>query len=146
MPSHSYDVLLGLRPQVPPDMAERAARWADQSVPSLAAPTASVILLRNGHDRLETYLSHRHAQMPGETDRAEWSTPDKALVAERSGMIKMLPPTASILIELADLGTSGAVISRARGREVEPVLPKVVQTSDGWQFSYPHAGSRETFP
>ena len=144
MPSHSYDVLLGLRPQVPPDMAERAARWADQSVPSLAAPTASVILLRNGHGGFETYLLRRHAQMPGETDRAEWSTPDKALVAERSGMIKMVPPTASILTELADLGTWGAVISRARGREVEPVLPELVETPDGAQFSYPEAGSRET--
>jgi 8-oxo-dGTP pyrophosphatase MutT (NUDIX family) len=64
MPSHSYDVLLRLRPHVPPDMAERAARWTDHSVPSLAAPAASVILLRNGHDGLETYLLHRHAQMP----------------------------------------------------------------------------------
>jgi len=116
MPSHSYDVLLRLRPQVPPDMAERAARWTDDSVPSLAAPAASVILLRNGHDGLETHLLHRHAQMPGE----------------------------SILIELADLGTWGAVISRTRGREVEPVLPELVDTPDGWQFSYPEAASRET--
>ena len=226
MPSHSYDVLVRLSPQVPPDMAERAAGWTDESAPSLAAPAASVILLRDGHDGLETYLLHRHAQMPfaasmvvfpggrvdatdagggidpvrrcairetaeetgvvlaesdlhpwahwitpeieprrydtwffvaimpagqnaadisGETERAEWSTPQAALVAERSGMIKMLPPTMSILIELADLGTSGAVISRARGREVEPVQPKVVETPDGWQFSYPQAGSRETF-
>ena len=82
--------------------------------------------------------------MRGETDRAEWSTPDKALVAERSGMIKMLLPTVSILIELADLGTWGALISRARGREVELVLPELVETPDGWQFSYPEAGSRET--
>lgn len=144
MPSHSYDVLLRLRPHVPPDMAEQTARWTDHSVPSLAASAASVILLRNRHDGLETYLLHPHAQMPGETDGAERSTPDKALVAERSGMIKMLLPTVSILIELADLGTWGAVISRARGREVELVLPELVETPDGWQFSYPEAGSRET--
>ena len=225
MPSHSYDVLVRLSPQVPPSMVERAAEWTEDSVPSPAVPAASVILLRDSDNGLQTYLLHRHAQMPfaasmvvfpggrvdpvdadgldpirrcairetaeetgvvlaetdlhpwarwitpeveprrydtwffvaimpagqnaadisGETDRAEWSTPQAALVAERSGMIKMLPPTMSILIELADLGTSGAVISRARGREVEPVLPKVVQTPDGWQFSYPQAGSRETF-
>jgi hypothetical protein len=144
MPSYSYDVLLRLRPHVPPDMAERAARCTNHSVPSLAAPAASVILLRNGHDGLETSLLHRHAQMLGETDRAEWSTPDKALGTERSGMIKMLPPTVSILIELADLGTWAAVISRARGREVEPVLPELMETPDGSQFSYPEAGSSET--
>jgi 8-oxo-dGTP pyrophosphatase MutT (NUDIX family) len=226
MPSDSYGVLVRLSPQVAPGMVERAAGWTEDSVPSRAVPAASVILLRDGHDGLETYLLHRHAQMPfaasmvvfpggrvdatdahggidpvrrcairetaeetgvvlaesdlhpwahwitpeieprrydtwffvaimpagqnasdasGETERAEWSTPQAALVAERSGMIKMLPPTMSILIELADLGTSGAVISRARGREVEPVQPKVVETPDGWQFSYPQAGSRETF-
>lgn len=225
MPSHSYAVLLSLTPQVPPSMVERVAEWTENSVPSPAVPAASVILLRDSHKGLETYLLHRHAQMPfaasmvvfpggrvdpvdtdgldpirrcairetteetgvvlaetdlhpwarwitpefeprrydtwffvaimpagqnaadisGETDRAEWSTPQAALVAERSGVIKMLPPTMSILIELADLGTSRAVISRARGREVEPVLPKVVETPDGWQFSYPQAGSRETF-
>ena len=224
MPSHSYDVLVRLRPQVPKDMAERAALWTGDSVPSVAAPAASVILLRDGHDGLETYLMHRHAQMPfaasmvvfpggrvdamdarggidplrhcairetaeetsvvlaesdlhpwahwitpemeprrydtlffvavipaghdaadisGETDRAEWSTPNKALAAERSGMIKMLPPTMSILIELADLTTTVAVINRAQHRQVETVLPKVVETPDGWQFSYPQAGCRE---
>ena len=45
------------------------------------------------------------ADISGETERADWSTPREALAAERSGVIRMLPPTMSILIELADLPT-----------------------------------------
>ena len=48
MPSHSYDVLVRLAPEVPAAMVERATRWTPDSVPSVAAPAASVILLRDG--------------------------------------------------------------------------------------------------
>ena len=48
MPSHSYDVLIRLAPEVPAAMVERAALWTRDSVPSTAAPAASVILLRDG--------------------------------------------------------------------------------------------------
>jgi hypothetical protein len=64
MPSHSYDVLARLRPDVPAGMVERAARWSHDSVPSVATPAASVILLRDSESGLETYLLHRHALMP----------------------------------------------------------------------------------
>ena len=224
MSSHSYDVLVRLSPQVPPGMVERAAEWTEDSVPSAAVPAASVILLRDSDNGLQTYLLHRHAQMPfaasmvvfpggrvdpvdadgldpirrcairetaeetgvvlaetdlhpwarwitpefeprrydtwffvalmpagqnaadisGETERAEWSAPRAALVAERSGVIKMLPPTVSILIELADCPTVADVIDHVHERHIEPVLPKVVETPGGWQFSYPQAGFRET--
>jgi 8-oxo-dGTP pyrophosphatase MutT (NUDIX family) len=63
MPSHSYDVLSRLAPEVPAAMLERAARWTRDSVPSIAAPAASVILLRDSQAGLETYLLHRHARM-----------------------------------------------------------------------------------
>ena len=63
MPSHSHDVLIRLASEVPTAMVERAARWNPDSTPSLAAPAASVILLRNGPAGLETYLLHRHARM-----------------------------------------------------------------------------------
>jgi 8-oxo-dGTP pyrophosphatase MutT (NUDIX family) len=225
MPSHSYDVLGRLRPQVPDGMVEGAARWTRDSVPSVAAPAASVILLRDGEHGLETYLLHRHALMPfaasmvvfpggrvdpidagigldpirrcairetaeetgvlldeaalfpwarwitpemeprrydtwffvaampedqeavdisGETDLAEWSAPRKALTDERSGLIKMLPPTMSILIELADLATVAEVINHATDRQIEPVLPRLVETESGWQFRYPRTHSPET--
>jgi 8-oxo-dGTP pyrophosphatase MutT (NUDIX family) len=225
MPTHSYDVLIRLAPEVPAALLERAARWTRDSAPSLAAPAASVILLRDGPSGLETYLLHRHARMvfapsmvvfpggrvdavdasdegdpirrcalretseetgvvltetdlypwahwitpeieprrydttffvaglpddqeaadiSGETDHADWSTPDEALAAGRSGRIKMLPPTMSILIEVADLATVADVINQTIDRKIEPVLPQLVETEGGWQFRYPRAGPRET--
>ena len=63
MPSHSYDVLIRLAPQIPAEMVERAAQWTSASVPGPVAPAASVILLRDGQAGLETYLLHRHARM-----------------------------------------------------------------------------------
>jgi 8-oxo-dGTP pyrophosphatase MutT (NUDIX family) len=221
MPTHSYDVLIRLSPEVPAAMLERAAQWSRDSVPSLPAAAASVILLRDGPSGLETYLLHRHARMAfapsmvvfpggrvdaidaarvgnpirrcalretseetgvvltetdlhpwahwitpeieprrydtaffvaampddqeaadisGETDHADWSTPGQALAAQRSGRISMLPPTMSILIELADLATVGDVINQTIDRTIEPVLPQLVETESGWQFRYPRAG------
>jgi 8-oxo-dGTP pyrophosphatase MutT (NUDIX family) len=225
MATHSYDVLIRLAPEVPAALMERAARWTRDSVPSLAAPAASVILMRDGPSGLETYLLHRHARMAfapsmvvfpggrvdaadasgegdpirrcalretseetgvvlaetdlypwahwitpeieprrydtsffvatmpddqeaadisGETDHADWSTPGEALAAERSGRIRMLPPTMSILIELADLVTVAEVIIQTIDRKIEPVLPQLVETESGWRFHYPRAGPRET--
>jgi 8-oxo-dGTP pyrophosphatase MutT (NUDIX family) len=225
MPSHSYDVLARLTPQVPANMLQRAANWTLESVPSVPASAASVILLRDHPHGLQTYLLHRHARMPfaasmvvfpggrvdpadaeggfdplrrcavretaeetgvlltkadlfawarwitpeieprrydtwfyvasmpadqeatdisGETDLAEWSSAQQALTAERSGLIKMLPPTMSILIELADLVTVAEVIEHAMDRQIEPVLPQLVEAESGWQFRYPQPHSRET--
>jgi 8-oxo-dGTP pyrophosphatase MutT (NUDIX family) len=81
------------------------------------------------------------ADISGETDRAEWSSPREALAAERSGVIRLLPPTMSILIELADLASVDDVIKHAKGRQIEEVLPIVVETPGGWQFRYPHANA-----
>jgi 8-oxo-dGTP pyrophosphatase MutT (NUDIX family) len=225
MPSHSYDVLIRLAPQIPAEMVERATRWTADSVPSPAAPAASVILLRDAQAGLDTYLLHRHAGMAfapsmvvfpggrvdpadasgghdpihrcalretaeetgvvladadlrpwahwitpeieprrydttffvaampddqeasdisGETDRAEWTTPRDALAAERSGRLRMLPPTMSILMELADLSTVAEVINHAIGRQIEPVLPILVKSDSGWEFRYPQARPHET--
>lgn len=217
MSSHSCDVLVGFNPPVPAGMVERVANWAPDAVPSVVLPAASVVLLRDSENGLQTYMLHRHAQMPfapstvvfpggrvdpadhdspdpirrcairetaeetgvvltesdlhpwahwitpeieprrydtwffvaampeglqaadisGETDHAEWLAPAEALAAERSGMIKMLPPTLSILIELAGLDRVAEVITHAAGRRIEAVLPRLEQTSDGWQFRYP---------
>lgn len=81
------------------------------------------------------------ADISGETERAEWSTPREAIAAERSGVIRLMPPTMSILIELADLGSVEAVIKHARDRQIEEVLPSVVETPQGWQFRYPRVAA-----
>ena len=52
-----------------------------------------------------------------------------------------MPPTMSILIELADLGSVEAVIKHAQDRQIEEVLPKVVETPQGWQFRYPRVAA-----
>jgi hypothetical protein len=56
----------------------------------------------------------------------------------------MLPPTMSILIELAGLGTVAEVINHAADRQIEPVLPQLVKTESGWHFRYPQAHADET--
>ncbi len=81
------------------------------------------------------------ADVSGETDLAEWSTPAAAVAAERAGRIAMLPPTLSILLELVDLGSVTAVREAAVGRVVERVLPEVIETADGWRFRYPDASA-----
>jgi len=77
----------------------------------------------------------------GETERAEWSTAREALAAERAEVIRLMPPTMSILIELVDLGSVDAVINHAKDRQIEEVLPKVVETPHGWQFRYPRVAA-----
>jgi hypothetical protein len=59
-------------------------------------------------------------------------------------LIKMLPPTLSILIELADLQTVAEVLDRAVGRQIEPVLPRLVKTESGWQFRYSQPRDQQT--
>jgi 8-oxo-dGTP pyrophosphatase MutT (NUDIX family) len=76
----------------------------------------------------------------GETDRAEWSTPEAALAAERTGQIALMPPTLSILMELSELGSLDAARQAAIERVVERVVPQVVKVNDGWQFRYPTPG------
>ena len=76
----------------------------------------------------------------GETDRANWSTPEAALAAERAGQIDLMPPTLAILLELSELGSLAAIRQSATGRVVERVLPQVVQDADGWHFRYPQPG------
>jgi 8-oxo-dGTP pyrophosphatase MutT (NUDIX family) len=76
----------------------------------------------------------------GETDRAEWSTPDAALAAEQAGHLALMPPTLSIVLELSELGSLGAIRQAARERVIERVLPQLVQGADGWQFRYPAPG------
>jgi 8-oxo-dGTP pyrophosphatase MutT (NUDIX family) len=73
----------------------------------------------------------------GETVRADWATPSRALAAAERGAIGLMPPTLSILTELAEARTLSAVLELAEDRVVVTVRPQVEQTADGWQFVYP---------
>jgi 8-oxo-dGTP pyrophosphatase MutT (NUDIX family) len=73
----------------------------------------------------------------GETDRADWSTPAGALADEQAGRISLMPPTLSILLELADLGSVTEVRRAAVDRVIERVLPRLIPDGNGWRFQYP---------
>ena len=223
--SNSLDVLARLSLIVPPRLVDLTLARSSGSPPADPAPSASVILLRDGEIGLETYLMQRHARMSfaasmvvfpggrldpvdgrhsdddairpsdaivhcalretveetgvvlaaddlhpwahwitpeaeprrydthffvarmpadqqardisGETDDAAWWSPDAALQAERSGAMALMPPTLSILLELADHASVAEVLAAAENRVIECVLPALVQTADGWRFSYP---------
>jgi 8-oxo-dGTP pyrophosphatase MutT (NUDIX family) len=216
MVTRSRDVLRRLIPPVPPEVVARARAWSPDAVPVDPAPSASVAVLRDGPDGIETYLLHRHARMSfaasmvvfpggrvepvdetapdplracavreteeeiavrlapeslqpwahwttpameprrfataffvaelpagqepqdisGETDTARWWRPQDALAAASRGEISLMPPTCSILTELAEAGTTSAVLAAAAGRVIEPVLPVLVQDAEGWRFEY----------
>jgi 8-oxo-dGTP pyrophosphatase MutT (NUDIX family) len=72
-----------------------------------------------------------------ETDRAEWTPPAAAVAAYESGVIAMMPPTLSILIELAGLASVADAVEHGRDRVIETVLPEVIRHHDGWTFRYP---------
>jgi 8-oxo-dGTP pyrophosphatase MutT (NUDIX family) len=217
LPSESRAVLGQLLPAVPEALASRADAWRAGTVPAVAAPSASVVLIRDGAASLETYLLHRHSRMAfaasmvvfpggrqdvgdedadvdpiracalreteeetgvrlvaadlldwahwttpeleprryatrffvavlpagqvardisGETDRAEWRAPADALRAAERGEIALMPPTRSILMELAEVTWVAEVLELARDRVITPVLPQLVRSGDGWAFDY----------
>ena len=53
-----------------------------------------------------------------------------------------MPPTRSILTELADHGSVAAVVAAARDRVVVPVLPVPEQVDGLWTFRYPRRDAR----
>ena len=55
-----------------------------------------------------------------------WFTPQAALDAHRAGEILLVFPTIKHLEQLAPFGSVDALVEHARGKEVLPVLPKVV--------------------
>ena len=73
----------------------------------------------------------------GETDRADWSTPQAALAAADRGDLALMPPTRSILLELADASSVAELLAIATDRVIEPVLPRLGRAGDGWTFGYP---------
>jgi 8-oxo-dGTP pyrophosphatase MutT (NUDIX family) len=82
----------------------------------------------------------QHARdISGETDRAAWTVPSAALAQFRRGELALMPPTCSILMELADATSLAAVLDLARGRQIHRVLPRLERTEHGWAFCYPRA-------
>jgi 8-oxo-dGTP pyrophosphatase MutT (NUDIX family) len=80
----------------------------------------------------------QHAQdVSGETDYAGWELPASVLAAADRGDITLMPPTRSILLELADARSVRELLDAATGRMIECVLPKIIKTESGWTLRYP---------
>jgi 8-oxo-dGTP pyrophosphatase MutT (NUDIX family) len=65
-----------------------------------------------------------------ETTEAAWFEPRAALDAQAAGDLTLAFPTIAQLESLTSYRTSAEAIEAHRGREIEPILPKVIGTPD----------------
>jgi 8-oxo-dGTP pyrophosphatase MutT (NUDIX family) len=68
---------------------------------------------------------------------ARWLSPAEALEAYARGELTLVFPTIKHLEQLAQFGSVGEAIETARGREVEPVQPRVVVRDGGAEVLLP---------
>jgi 8-oxo-dGTP pyrophosphatase MutT (NUDIX family) len=68
---------------------------------------------------------------------ARWVRPAAALEEYARGELMLVFPTIKHLEQLAELGSVGEALETARGREVEPVQPKVVVRDGGAEVLLP---------
>jgi 8-oxo-dGTP pyrophosphatase MutT (NUDIX family) len=68
---------------------------------------------------------------------ARWLRPSDALAACARGELTLVFPTIKHLEQLARFGSVGEAIETARGREVEPVQPRVVVRDGGAEVLLP---------
>jgi 8-oxo-dGTP pyrophosphatase MutT (NUDIX family) len=86
----------------------------------------------------------QHAQdVSGETDYAGWELPASVLATSDRGDITLMPPTRSILLELADARSVRELLDAATGRMIECVLPEIIKTESGWTLRYPSRSGKE---
>jgi glyoxylase-like metal-dependent hydrolase (beta-lactamase superfamily II)/8-oxo-dGTP pyrophosphatase MutT (NUDIX family) len=77
------------------------------------------------------------SDVSGETDSADCKTAQAALASAERGDISLMPPTMSILLELADVDSVAGLMAAAKDRVIEPVLPRLVSAEEGWTYAYP---------
>ena len=53
-----------------------------------------------------------------------------------------MPPTRSILLELADARSVRELLDAATDRMIECVLPQIIKTESGWTLRYPSRSGR----
>ena len=72
---------------------------------------------------------------------SEWVAPELALEARERGRMAMMPPTAITLMDLAwsirRHGSVAALLEAERGREIVPILPRLVERPEGVFTVYP---------
>lgn len=69
-------------------------------------------------------VGQRAADTTGEADRVVWMAPSEAVAGFRDGRMGMLPPTISVMHELAPLAAPGEALEAAVGRSLAPVMAR----------------------
>ncbi len=94
--------------------------------------------------RFDTYFfvalagPHAQAEADGvEVSDAQWFEPRAALDAHAADELDLVFPTIKTLETLLEHETTDAVIEAARGRDVQPVLPRVVGTRSNHRIVLP---------
>ncbi len=72
-----------------------------------------------------------------ETTEAAWFEPQAALDAQAAGELALAFPTISQLQSLLPFATATEAIEACRGREVKPILPKVIGTRESHRVVLP---------
>lgn len=72
----------------------------------------------------------------GEADRTWWSTAKDALDSQQDGSVRLMPPTASIVMELAECPDWAGVLAAATDRRIEPVQPELIMVDGVWHFDF----------
>jgi len=72
-----------------------------------------------------------------ETVDAAWWEPRLALEAQRSGELSLVFPTIKQLESLLPYAASGEAMEAARGRTVEPIMPKVIGEGEEQRIALP---------
>jgi 8-oxo-dGTP pyrophosphatase MutT (NUDIX family) len=124
------------------ELAEEAAielDGPDQLVPFSHWITPEVVPVRFD-TRFYLALAPAHAapQADGfETTEAAWWEPRPALDAHRAGELSLVFPTIKQLESLLPYASANEAIEAARGRRVEPILPRVVGEGGGHRVLLP---------
>lgn len=70
-----------------------------------------------------------------EVTTADWQTPQAALADWAAGRVILLPPTWSVLTELATKQSAEEVV--ASPGDVAPLEPRLVESDSGWRVDFP---------
>lgn len=82
--------------------------------------------------------AHTPPQPDGvETTEAAWFEPSAALAAQATGGLTLAFPTVKQLESLLPYRSSSEVIEAHRGRQIEPILPKVIGTQEDHRVVLP---------
>jgi 8-oxo-dGTP pyrophosphatase MutT (NUDIX family) len=113
------------------EVAELVAwsRWITPEVVPVRFDTHFFVALAGAHAKAEPD--------GGEITDVSWVKPQAALDSHAAGQLKLVFPTIKTLETLLEHETAEAVIEAARGRDVQPILPRVVGTRESHRVLLP---------